>query len=90
MSEQKAFVEICISVTANVSKLKACVRPHVNVRPEPSFPFSRALFFVLKRNKHTHLGLLPELKTIVKIRSLAPEMPQLIFDGQLSCIFCSE
>ena len=30
--EKAAFVEICISVTANVSKLKACVRPHVNVR----------------------------------------------------------
>ena len=49
--EKAAFVEICISVTANVSKLKACVRPHVNVR-WTFISSSRALFLetLKKRN----------------------------------------
>ena len=66
LSEQKAFVEICISVTANVSKLKACVRPHVNVRPEPSFPFSRALFFRTKKKQTYALGFITRIKNECK------------------------
>ena len=78
--EKAAFVEICISVTANVSKLKACVRPHVNVR-WTFISSSRALLFpeTLKTRK-IYTVLYASKKTCQK--SYFTQVPTLNFGAQ--------
>ena len=65
--EKAAFVEICISVTANVSKLKACVRPHVNVR-WTFISSSRALFPETLKKRNIY-GIIRIRRTLIMFKN---------------------
>ena len=78
--EKAAFVEICISVTANVSKLKACVRPHVNVR-WTFISSSRALLFPETLKARNIYTVLYASKRTFK-KSYFTQVPTLNFGAQ--------